>query len=198
MMNSWHVAVIFLIIAVAVAIPSWILIVRARSVPGALQHPVYPSGVGGAICIFIVGQVAWFIRALWETCYMIPSIIVAVKDNPAVLMDACVAVLPTVLGLVFGALILWFIVQDRTRGKLAAVIVMLWLMGPGVSLLQSMYFHAELTLFSLVEILGWAIFWTVYFAVAPRAALTYGSVRGTRLINEDPEGRNPLLVNRKK
>lgn len=41
-------------------------------------------------------------------------------------------------------------------------------------MLQSWYFKATLTTFSLVEIFGWTIGWTLYLAVSRRVALTYG------------------------
>ena len=50
--------------------------------------------------------------------------------------------------------------------------------------MPSWYFGLELTPTSLAKLLGWSILWSLYFAVSPRAAMTYGTPRGKRLAAE--------------
>lgn len=172
---------ILAVLAVIIAIPTVVLVKWSRNFPAAVTHPKIASGVGGWLIIFLAGQVAWFLRGLWEACYLTGELVYVYHKSPGTLQSILVAVLPTVFALVFGAIILWQIVARRTPSAIVAVIILMWIMGPGVAMLQSWYFDGVLTEFSLFELFGWALAWTLYFAASRRVALTYGTPRGRSL-----------------
>ena len=58
------------LVIVVVAIPTWIIGSYAKTKPAALNSPRYKSGFGGMLWVFIVGQIAWFLRAVWETTFI--------------------------------------------------------------------------------------------------------------------------------
>lgn len=169
------------LIAVVVAIPTWVLVKWAKAFPPALKHPKLTSGFGGWLIVFLAGQVAWFLRGLWEACYLSGELVYVYQKSPGTLLSILVAVLPTVLALILGVVVIWQLVAKRTPSAVAVVIVFVWLMGPGVAALQSWYFDGALTELSIFELFGWALAWTLYFAVSRRVALTYGTPRGRTL-----------------
>lgn len=177
---SLKMLVVYALVAVIIAVPTWLLVKFSRNFPPAITHPSLKSGVGGWLIVFLAGQVGWFMRGVWETFYLAGELYFVVEKAPSALTDAMVAVLPSFFALVFGAVILWQITVKRKPSAVAVTILLLWIMGPGVAMLQSWYFKATLTTFSLVEIFGWTIGWTLYLAVSRRVALTYGTPRGKR------------------
>ena len=169
------------LVIVVVAIPTWIIGSYAKTKPAALNSPRYKSGFGGMLWVFIVGQIAWFLRAVWETTFISSEFFFMLARNEEMMLQAAVAVLPTVLALFLGVCVIYQIAAKRTPNALGSAIVMLWVMGPGVAMFQSWFFKLALTQASLLQLFGWAIFWSNYFAASPRAALTYGTPRGRRL-----------------
>ncbi len=178
---SLKTLLIVAILAVIITVPTVVLVKWAKSFPPALKHEKLASGVGGWLIVFLAGQVAWFLRGLWEACYLSGELVYVYQKSPGTLQSILVAVLPTVFALIFGAIVLWQIVAKRAPSAIATVILLLWIMGPGVAMLQSWYFESELTEFSLFELFGWALGWTLYFAASRRVALTYGTPRGQNL-----------------
>lgn len=182
-LNSMNLKVLLVLalLAVLVAVPTVILLKWARNFPPALQHPKLASGVGGWLIVFLIGQVAWFLRGLWETFYLAGELFYVYEKSPGTLQSILVAVLPTLFAVLFGGIVLWQLIAKRTPSAIAAIIILLWLMGPGVAMLQSWYFDGVLTEFSLFQLFGWALAWTLYFAASRRIALTYGTPRGRQL-----------------
>ena len=169
------------LLAVIVALPTWILVKWSRNFPPALRHPKLASGFGGWLIVFLAGQVAWFLRGVWETCYLSGELLYVYQKSPGTLLSILVAVLPTVLALILGAVVIYEILVKRRPSAIAVVIVSVWVMGPAVAGLQSWYFDGALTELSIFELFGWALIWTLYFAVSRRVALTYGTPRGQHL-----------------
>ncbi len=178
---QWKTLFVVALLAVIITIPTVVLVKWSKSFPPALTHEKLASGVGGWLIVFLAGQVAWFLRGLWEACYLSGELVYVYQKSPGTLQSILVAVLPTVFALLFGAIVLWQIVAKRKPSAIATVIVLLWIMGPGVAVLQSWYFDSELTEFSLFQLFGWALGWTLYFAASRRVALTYGTPRGQNL-----------------
>lgn len=170
-------ALLFLI----TAIPTWVLVRWSKNFASAYTHDKLPYGVGGWLILFLFGQVAWFLRGVWETCYLSGELLYVLQKSPGTLQSILVAVLPTFFALIFGAIVIYQIVVKRSASAIATTIVLIWIMGPGVAMLQSWYFDRALAEISLIELFGWAIVWSLYFAVSRRVALTYGTVRGKNL-----------------
>lgn len=183
---QWVMEVVMLAAMVAaVAIPSLIVIRYGRSVDPVHTHPEIKSGFGGAMCVFVFGQVAWFLRALWESTFVFEEALGALAQSSDLAVPTAVALLPTLAALVLCPWMLWELTHRRTPSALAFVVVSLWVLGPCVAMAQSWYFALELTPWSQLQLFGWAIAWTAYFAVSPRVALTYGTVRAARLLSGD-------------
>lgn len=175
------------LIVVIVLVPTWIIGSYARTKPPVLTSPNIKSGFGGLLWIFILGQIAWFLRAVWETTFITSEFFFMLVRNAEMMVQAGVAVLPTVFAIILGALTIYQIATKRTPGAVASTIVMLWVMGPGVAMFQSWFFKLALTQASMLQLFGWALFWTVYLAASPRVALTYGTPRGRRLVAENAD-----------
>ena len=58
------------LIVVIVLVPTWIIGCYARTKPPVITSPNIKSGFGGLLWIFILGQIAWFLRAVWETTFI--------------------------------------------------------------------------------------------------------------------------------
>jgi hypothetical protein len=147
----------------------------------ALGHQKFRSGIGGALILFFVGQIAWLLRALWDVSFALGSITRIAVAVPSKLPEALMVVMPSAAALILGAVLLWEMGRKRKSYVLGEAIVLLWLMGPVAALLQGAYFHLHLATFSVVQLFGWAILWTAYLALSPRCALTYGTKRGMRI-----------------
>ncbi len=181
-----------LLIIFIVGLPTWIIGSYARTKPPVLTSPSIKSGFGGLLWVFIIGQIAWFLRAVWETTFITSEFFFMLVRNAEMMVQASMAVLPTVLAIFLGAMTIYQIAVKRSPNAVGVTIVMLWVMGPGVAMLQSWFFKLALTEASMIQLFGWAVFWSFYFAVSPRVALTYGTPRGYRLIKEAAEGKSPL------
>ena len=175
------------IIVFIVVLPTWIIGSYARTRPPVLTSPNIRSGFGGLLWLFVLGQTAWLLRAVWETTFISSEFFFMLVRSVEMMTQAAVAVLPTVLAILLGAMTIYQIAVQRTPAAVASTIVMLWIMGPGVAMFQSWFFKLALTQASMLQLFGWAIFWTVYFAASPRVALTYGTPRGRRLVSENQD-----------
>ncbi len=152
----------------------------ARTAP-ALTHPKIKSGIGGALILFFIGQVAWTLRGLWDISFALGNLVNVAAHVPSKLPEALMVVMPSAAALLLGGWLLWDMGRRRTSFVLGEAIVLLWLMGPLAALAQGWYFHLHLATYSAVQLFGWAIIWTIYFGWSPRCALTYGTKRGHRL-----------------
>lgn len=103
---SLKMLVVYALVAVIIAVPTWLLVKFSRNFPPAITHPSLKSGVGGELIVFLAGQVGWFMRGVWETFYLAGELYFVVEKAPSALTDAMVAVLPSFFALVFGAVIL--------------------------------------------------------------------------------------------
>lgn len=183
-MNLFGGWVGWLLAAAVVLIPTCAVGRSAREVPPALTGERYASGFGGALWLFLAGQIAWLLTLVWQTAYMTSELWFMLERNPDTMKAAFVAVVPGAVSVLIGIWVIWQTAFRRTPAAAAYAVVGIWLMGPGASLLQSWYFGIELTPTSLAKLLGWSILWSLYFAVSPRAAMTYGTPRGKRLAAE--------------
>ena len=147
----------------------------------ALGHRTVRSGIGGALILFFLGQIAWVLRALWDVSFALGSLTRIAVAVPSKLPEALMVVMPSLAALILGAVLLWEMGSKRKSYVLGEAIVLLWLMGPVAALAQGAYFNLHLATFSAVQIFGWAVLWTAYLAVSPRCALTYGTKRGARI-----------------
>lgn len=170
-----------ILMVVVVALPSWIVCVWARRTPAALTKIGETSGFGGAMILFVVGQVAFTVTALWQASYMTSELYFMMTREARSFWLSCMAVVPVWLTFVFGAATLWLTAVKRTFAAVVAIIVMLWLGGPCATMLQSWFFNMELTRFSQVQIFGWSILWTAYFGASRRVALTYATPLGRKI-----------------
>lgn len=173
-----------ILIVLVVALPSWVLCRMAKSYPPALTHPVHESHFGGLLYVFVIGQVGMLLTAVWQTSYMTSELFFMPERQAHVMFAAAMAVVPTFLGVVLGAVILWQLVFKRTPKAVAVMLILLWLIGPGTAFLQSWFFQMPLTNLSLIQTIGWCVFWTLYFALSARVALLFGTPRGKRLVAE--------------
>lgn len=169
-------------VAAVVLALSWGYVKWAGRHAPALSHPKVASGVGGALILFFIGQIAWLLRALWDVSFALGSLARIAVAVPSKLPEALMVVMPSAVALVLGAVLLWDLGRRRTSFVLGEAIVLLWLMGPVAALCQGWYFHLHLAAFSVVQLFGWSILWTLYFAFSPRCALTYGTKRGERIV----------------
>ena len=179
---SLTVIISAVLIVLVVGLPSIIICRAARRVAPALTHPNHKSGFGGLLYLFVVGQVGVLMTAVWQVSYMTSELFFMLKRESEIMMTGAMAVVPIYVGVLLGAYLLWQIAFRRTASTVASSIVLLWLIGPGVAAVQSWYFKMALTEASLVQIIGWCIFWTAYFALSPRVALTYATPRGKKIV----------------
>lgn len=180
---TWKTLFVVALLAFVVAVPTVILTKWSKNFPPAYKHAKLESGFGGWLILFLAGQVAWFLRGVWETCYLAGQFVYVYQKSPGTLLSILVAVLPTAAAVLLGGVVIWQVVVKRTPAAIATTIVLVWLMGPAAAMLQSWYFDGVLTEFSIFQLFGWALAWTLYFAVGRRVALTYGTPRG-RLLSE--------------
>lgn len=79
---SLKMLVVYALVAVIIAVPTWLLVKFSRNFPPAITHPSLKSGVGGWLIVFLAGQVGWFMRGVWETFYPPESFISSWKKRP--------------------------------------------------------------------------------------------------------------------
>lgn len=180
-MNLFGGFVGWLLAAAVVLIPTFIVGRAAQAKPAALTSDRVKSGFGGPMWIFLAGQIGWLLTLVWQTAYMSSELWFMLERNSQTMRAAFVAVVPGIVSILVGVWVIWRIVSNRTPNALAGAVVGIWVMGPCVAMLQSWYFGLALTQASLIELFGWSIFWSIYFALSPRAALTYGTPRGRRI-----------------
>lgn len=189
-MHPLKFAALVLVLLALVAIPTVIIIRFAKTHPavyarkklsGPGERLLYGSGFGGLLDFLVAGQVAWFLRALWDVSHMAGDFYFVLSREPQMTLPALVALLPVLLSLALSAVMLWILAVRRNPNALAVAVVCLWLMGPAVAMLESWYFQAELTEASILQLFGWALFWSLYLVVSPRCAMTYGTRRGARI-----------------
>lgn len=178
---SLTVIISTLLIIIVVGLPSVVICRAARRVAPALTHPDHQSGFGGLLYAFVVGQVGVLLTAVWQASYMTSELFFMLKRETEIMLTGAMAVVPIYIGIILGAVLLWQIAFKRTASTVASSIVLLWLIGPGIAALQSWYFKMALTEASVIQIVGWCIFWTGYFALSSRVALTYATPRGKKI-----------------
>ena len=176
--------IVYLLIILITVLPTYVLVRYAKSFPPKFLHPKYKSGFGGMLIILLFGQVVWLVRSIWETSYMASDLFFMIRQTPELTVSASVVLLPSLLGLLFGGMVIYQLVSKRTPAAFGAVIVMLWLMGPSVAMFQSWYFQLALTQASIIQLFGWTIFWSLYLVISPRSTLTYGTARGRKYMEE--------------
>lgn len=98
---SLKMLVVYALVALIIAVPTWLLVKFSRNFPPAITHPSLKSGVGGWLIVFLAGQVGWFMRGVWETFYLAGELYFVVEKAPSALTDAMVAVLPSFFAFVF-------------------------------------------------------------------------------------------------
>ena len=54
---SLKMLVVYALVAVIIAVPTWLLVKFSRNFPPAITHPSLKSGVGGWLIVFLAGQV---------------------------------------------------------------------------------------------------------------------------------------------
>lgn len=139
------------------------------------------SGFGGALLVFLIGQVAVTEYLFWQGYVVATSLPWEDFSSGLNRFAAYVAVGPSFIQALLGLALLFLLVAKRSSASLAVVIVLLWLMGPVAVLVESWYFHLAPTASFLLPIFLWAFGWTVYLVTSSRVALTYGTRRGYRL-----------------
>lgn len=171
----------WLLAAAVVLIPTFVVGRAAQAVPAALTSDRFKSGFGGALWLFLAGQIGWVLTLVWQSAYMTSELWHMLARNNETMQAAFVAVVPGVVSMIIGLVVIWQVCFRRTPNAAAVSVVGVWLMGPCTAMLQSWYFGLELTTASLVQLFGWSILWSFYFALAPRSAQTFGTPRGRRI-----------------
>ncbi len=181
MVSSGFTILSWILILVVILVPSWIVVKWAGNFPAALTHTDHKSGFGGLLILFAMGEVAIAVTALWQASYLTSELLFMMTREAQSLKLALMAALPVWATFLINVWILWRMSSKRTNAVVAGTIILLWVAGPGLTLLQSWYFGMQLTELSMIQIFGWCIFWTGYLAVSPRVALTYGTPLGRKI-----------------
>lgn len=171
----------WLLAAAVVLIPTFYVGRFAQTKPPVYTSERAKSGFGGPLWLFLAGQIGWVLTLVWQTAYMTSELWFMLARNAQTMQAAFVAVVPGLVSIVIGIWVIWQVASKRSPNALASAVIGVWLMGPCVAILQSWYFGLALTQASLVQLFGWSILWSIYFALSPRAALTYGTPRGKRI-----------------
>lgn len=179
--STGYTVLSWLLMVVVVALPTWIICKWAVNFPPALTREGKTSGFGGFLILFVAGQVAITITALWQACYLTSELLYMLNRDPASVKLGLMAVVPVWITFILGAVILWQIAAKRSAATIGSIIVMLWVAGPGLTFFQSWYFKMELTELSMIQIFGWCIIWSLYLALSPRVALTYATPQGKKI-----------------
>lgn len=171
----------WLLAAAVVLIPTFFVGRYAQTRPPVLTSPRAKSGFVGVMWLFLAGQIGWLLTLVWQTAYMTSELWFMLARNSQTMQAAFVAVVPGLVSIIIGVWVIWQIAAKRSPNAVAFAVVGVWLMGPCVAMLQSWYFGLALTELSLIQLFGWSIGWSLYFALSPRVALTYGTPRGKRI-----------------
>ncbi|MDO4936491.1 MAG: hypothetical protein Q4E62_01085 [Sutterellaceae bacterium] len=182
MVSTGYTILSWVLMVVVVALPTWIICAWASKIAPAMTHEKHKSGFGGALILFVAGQVAILITALWQASYMTSELVYMLTRDAQSIKLGAMAVLPVWLTVILCGVILWQIAAKRNAAAIGSIIVMLWISGPGLTLLQSWYFKMELTDLSMIQIFGWCIVWSIYLAISPRVALTYATPQGKKIV----------------
>lgn len=182
MVSTGFTILSWVLILVVVAVPTWIICAWAAKIPPALTHEKHKSGFGGALILFVAGEVALTVTALWQASYMTTELLYMLTRDAQAIKLGAMAVVPVWFTVILGCLILWQIAAKRTCAAIGSSILMLWVAGPGMTLLQSWYFKMQLTELSAIQIFGWCIVWSVYLAISPRVALTYATPQARKIM----------------
>lgn len=169
------------LIAAAVAVPSFFLLLWAKTTEPRFESPRFKSGFGGWMIVFLVGQVAVIERLLYQGVLAAGSLSWAKIGLGENFFAAVVSVGPFFIQAALGIAMLFILITNRTPAALASAVILLWLMGPVAVLVENWYFSLVSSTLALTEIFIWAIGWTAYLAFSPRVALTYGTKRGSRI-----------------
>ena len=156
----------WLLAAAVVLIPTFFVGRYAQTRPPVLTSPRAKSGFGGVMWLFLAGQIGWLLTLVWQTAYMTSELWFMLARNSQTMQAAFVAVVPGLVSIIIGVWVIWQIAAKRSPNAVAFAVVGVWLMGPCVAMLQ---------------LFGWSIGWSLYFALSPRVALTYGTPRGKRI-----------------
>lgn len=176
-MDFWRM----LLVAVLVAVPTLFFVVLGRRFLPRLICSKTKSGFGGALVLFVLGQVAVTEYLFWQGYVVATSFPWSKYAEGLDRFAAYVTVGPSFIQALLGLALLVLLVTKRSSAALAGVIVLLWLMGPVAVLIESWYFQLAFSVSALLPMFLWAAFWTAYLVLSPRVALTYGTVRGHRL-----------------
>lgn len=180
-MFSQNVIFSMLVMLAIVLGPTYGIWKLARRYPPIFEKQGVRTGVSGPLLVFIAGQMAVLVRLLVQAAWIAKEL----SGMATGLINAVIVAGPTFFSLGLGLFILYALTCLRTPAAIALVIVALWLMGPVGALLQSWFFMTPLPTLALYEMFAWAGIWTVYFALSPRIALTYGTRRGARFVAQD-------------
>lgn len=191
--NITAIAVMLMCVFLIIAVPTLMLYRRGARVPPCLVSSRYRSGFGGPIVFFLMGEVAVVERLLWEGYQVTRAIPWHTIEGGVNQFAAVVSVGPFFIQAALGMIMLATLIFCRRPVAVALCILLLWLMGPVAVLLTSWYFSLKAPVLGLVEIFGWSLIWTAYFVLSPRVALTYGTPRGQRLVQESSEAKKESL-----
>ena len=170
-----------LLVMVLVAGPTFFLTALGRRFLPRLICAKTKSGFGGALVLFVLGQVAVTEYLFWQGYVVATSFPWSEYAEGLDRFAAYVTVGPSFIQALLGLALLVLLVTKRSSAALAGVIVLLWLMGPVAVLIESWYFQLAFSVSALLPMFLWAAFWTAYLVLSPRVAFTYGTVRGHRL-----------------
>lgn len=179
---SFQGFILLVIVAAIVAGATWMLWREGRTVAPALTKEGIKSGFGGWVLLFVAGTVLQVILNVWNVGTMAADLYFLLQKSSESPAAALMMLLPVLAAIIIACVLLLQLAFKRTPATVATAVVMIWLTGPGLTLLQTWYFHLELTSAGMVQFFVWPIVWTAYFAVSPRVALTYGTPRGKRLV----------------
>jgi len=178
------IAVLLVCVFLVIAVPTLILYRYGKRQPPKLQSEAYQSGFGGPMVFFLLVEVAFIERFLWLGYLATSSVNWETVGTGLDRFAVIIAVGPNWIQAALGIVMLAVLLKGRSPAALATTLILLWLMGPVAFLVQSWYFSLKAPAIGLFEIFAWTIFWTAYFVVSPRVALTYGTPRGVRYSQE--------------
>ena len=179
------IAVLLACVFLIIAVPTLMLYRFGKKHPPRLRSQSYVSGFGGPMVFFLLVEVAFIERFLWQGYLSVSAVNWETVGTGLDRFAVIVAVGPNWILAVLGILMLFIFLKGRSPAALSATILLLWLTGPVAFLVVSWYFSLKTPTIGLVEIFAWSLFWTVYFVLSPRVAFTYGTPRGFRLSEEN-------------
>lgn len=173
--------ILVVVLALIVAAATWFLWRQGRTVAPALSSATLPSGFGGWLLLFCAGTILQIIFAVWNAATMSADLYFLMRKSTESPAAAIMMIVPLLAAIIISCVLLVQLAFKRTPMTIGTAIVMIWLVGPGLVLLQTWYFHLALTTAGIVQYFVWPVVWTAYFAVSRRVALTYGTDRGRKL-----------------